>query len=704
MKDTPQPEKPGIVLFPRGMLQSQIITYQYLLNNMQDGICTLDTLGRFTFINDAMARRAGVQKEDVIGKACFELIRPGERDDAQKDFQAVVGGATKCLELSHEGPDGECLWDQVNAIPLCPGDDVIGVLAITHDITARKKAEEELQLYRNNLEELVKQQTKELRQANRNFRQEIENRARIEQALRDSEDYYKAIFQNTGTAMVIMEEDTTIVSVNKESVRFVGFAPEELEGKRKGMEFVAPKDFEQVWSNRSQRLVDPEKPPKGYEFTIIDRLGVPKDIYMTVEWIPEKRKIVASFLDISVLKKTERALKESEVYYRTIFENTGTAMVILEEDGTISLANDECQKFLGYYPAELEGKKKAEELVVEADREKMLNYHRLRRIDPNKPPRAYELTLRHRSGHPKEFQVIVAMIPGTAKSIASFFDLSERKKIEAARAESEKKYRDIFERATEGIFQISLEGKVLAGNPAFAHTMGYKSPAEMIASINDVNYELYSDPNQRAELKRRMEEKGQVKDFEMECRRPDGKRMWISTNMTAVRDEAGKDLFYEGTLVDITERKKMEEEIRSKTESLEETNAALRVLLKHREKDNTDLEEKIIGNVRELVLPYVERLIESKSARDSSLARIVESNLNDILTPFIKNMAVKYANFTPKEIQIADLMKKGKSTKEIAQILCLSARTVDVHRYKIRDKLGIKNKKVNLQSYLLSLQ
>ncbi len=379
-------------------------------------------------------------------------------------------------------------------------------------------------------------------------------------------------------------------------------------------------------------------------------------------------------------------------------------MVIMEEDTTISLANEQCHHLLGYRPSQLEGKRKVWELVAEVDRPKMLEYHRMKRLDSGTAPKSYELKLLHKSGRSKEFQVIVAMIPGTTKSIASFFDLSERKRVEAAMAESEKKYRDIFERAMEGIFQTAVEGKVLSANPAFARILGYRSASEMINSAKDITYEVYYDPKRRGELKRLIGECGQVKDFDVECRRPDGRRIWISTNVRAVRDEAGKDLFYEGTLVDITERKKMEEEIRSKSQSLEETNAALRVLLKHREKDNAELEEKMVRNIRELILPYVEKLKETNSGRHVPFVEIIESNLNDILTPFLKNMAAKYANFTPKEIQIADLLKKGKSSKEIAQLLSLSIRTIDVHRYKIRRKLGIRSKKINLQSYLLSLQ
>ena len=85
------------------------------------------------------------------------------------------------------------------------------------------------------------------------------------------------------------------------------------------------------------------------------------------------------------------------------------------------------------------------------------------------------------------------------------------------------------------------------------------------------------------------------------------------------------------------------------------------------------------------------------------MVEIIESNLNEIMSPFSKRMASRYASFTPKEIQIADLIKKGKTTKEMSLLLGLSTRTIDIHRYNIRRKLNLNKRKINLQSYLLSL-
>jgi len=141
-----------------------------------------------------------------------------------------------------------------------------------------------------------------------------------------------------------------------------------------------------------------------------------------------------------------------------------------------------------------------------------------------------------------------------------------------------------------------------------------------------------------------------------------------------------------------------------KTTTLEETNTALKVLLKRRDEDKTEYEEKVLLNVKELVVPYLEKL--NKSGLDETqkaYAGILESNLNDIISPFSQRLSSKFLNFTPTEIQVANLLKQGKTNKEIGEVLNSSPRTVAFHRENIRKKLGLKNKKTNLKSYLLSL-
>ena len=147
-----------------------------------------------------------------------------------------------------------------------------------------------------------------------------------------------------------------------------------------------------------------------------------------------------------------------------------------------------------------------------------------------------------------------------------------------------------------------------------------------------------------------------------------------------------------------------EQELKNKNIQLKEFNSALKVLLRKRDEDKDQLEEKVINNVKELILPYLEKLKKEKNKSNRAFyLNIVESNLNNIVSPFGANLKRKHYNLTPSEMQIADLIRNGKSTKEIAAILNLSSKTIDFHRDNIRMKLQIKNKKINLRSRLLSL-
>jgi PAS domain S-box-containing protein len=149
-------------------------------------------------------------------------------------------------------------------------------------------------------------------------------------------------------------------------------------------------------------------------------------------------------------------------------------------------------------------------------------------------------------------------------------DITEHKQAAAALAESETRYRAIFENAVEGMFQSTPDGRYLSVNPSFARTYGFGSPDEMIREVIDIGRELYVDKEERAEVKRLLQDPGFVVGHEVRCRRKDGEEIWVSINARSVRDVEGKILYYEGSTVDITERKRAEEEVRTLTAELEE--------------------------------------------------------------------------------------------------------------------------------------
>ena len=140
------------------------------------------------------------------------------------------------------------------------------------------------------------------------------------------------------------------------------------------------------------------------------------------------------------------------------------------------------------------------------------------------------------------------------------------------------------------------------------------------------------------------------------------------------------------------------------TQKLEEMNTALKVILDQRNEDRVRIEETILSNLKELVFPYIRSLKKlERNKQKSAYLEIVESNLNSIIEPFSRRLSSKFINLTPMEIKVADLIKHGKSTKEIAEMFSLSQKTVETHRSIIRRKLGLTHKKANLRTFLLSL-
>ena len=141
-------------------------------------------------------------------------------------------------------------------------------------------------------------------------------------------------------------------------------------------------------------------------------------------------------------------------------------------------------------------------------------------------------------------------------------EIGRCRQMEKSLLETQEKYRSIFENAVEGIFQSTPDGTYISVNPALARIKGYDSPAELIVAVGDIGRQSYVDAQRRLEFKSQLEEHGVVNGFEYEVFRKDGKRVWLSTNARAVRDSHGSVIYYEGTVEDITQRKRLEEQLR----------------------------------------------------------------------------------------------------------------------------------------------
>jgi DNA-binding CsgD family transcriptional regulator len=147
-----------------------------------------------------------------------------------------------------------------------------------------------------------------------------------------------------------------------------------------------------------------------------------------------------------------------------------------------------------------------------------------------------------------------------------------------------------------------------------------------------------------------------------------------------------------------------EQDLEAQRKNLEEANTALKVLLKQREEDRAELENKILKNFKDLISPYVAKLKDKNlKTGERTLIDIIDSNLKDIVSPLLQRLANAKIILTPQEIQVAALVKEGKSSKEIADVLNVSTTTISFHRKNLRKKLGLNNTRKNLRAHLMSM-
>ncbi|MFO7990987.1 MAG: PAS domain S-box protein, partial [Thermoplasmata archaeon] len=225
--------------------------YENIMENTHEIICLIDEKGKVRYINDAFERLIGYNKEDIIGETIFDYFYDEDKmvlmkkwmDAAESDDIYFNGtGRVVCK-------DGGLIWFEGKArLFRNKKGEVNKVLLVARDVTDKIKAEEEL---------------------------------------KKSEERYRSIFENTGTAIVIFEKDKTVSMMNREAERLVGYSKEEVEGKLKWTDFVVDHDREMMEKYHELRRKDPEAPPKNYTFEMVNRFGNIRQIYINIDIMPD---------------------------------------------------------------------------------------------------------------------------------------------------------------------------------------------------------------------------------------------------------------------------------------------------------------------------------------------------------------------------------------------------------------------------------
>lgn len=277
-------------------------------------------------------------------------------------------------------------------------------------------------------------------------------------------------------------------------------------------------------------------------------------------------------------RQSARALRASEEKFRTIADFTYDWETWLDPQQQLAYVSPACERISGYRPQEFIADAGLMERIVHPDDRETWEQH-LRRHSPTEtmceagaPGSLDETVFRilRRDGETRWIEHVCRAVHGANGSYlgrrASNRDVTQRKQAQEALRIAEAKYHAIFENATVGIFQSTPQGRFLSVNPAMARVFGYDTPEEMVAGVVNIEKQDYVDPADRREFQRLMIELGEAREFTCWNYRKNGERIWIQESARAVKDAQGNILYYEGFITDISERKRIENELRESEE------------------------------------------------------------------------------------------------------------------------------------------
>lgn len=420
--------------------------------------------GTHLFANEAYCRYFNKTRDDIIGKKFLPSIPKEDRKRVNDHFSSL---ARDCVSATIEHriimPDGEIRWHYWSDRAIFDkSGDILEYQSVGHDITDQKRAEHQLRTAHEQVtitEEELRQQYDELRKG--------------ADTLHESENLYRTIFENTGTAMVLLEEDTVISLANAEFEALSGYVREEIEGKKSWTEFVVKEDLDRMLAQHRMRRKSGEAASNHYEFRFVTRAGEVRHIYLTIDMIPETRRSVASLMDITALKQTEGSLRESETKYRDILENIQDGYYRSDLDGNLIMGSPSLTRLIGSDSLdECLGKKINETFYQDpAEREALLNEVREKGFVNN-----YEVTLKKMDGTP----LIVSTSShwyydksGAILGIEGIFrDISARKAAEAALEKSQREFEAIVQGSPIPTFVIDKDHRIISWNRAIEEYSG----------------------------------------------------------------------------------------------------------------------------------------------------------------------------------------------------------------------------------------
>lgn len=650
--------------------------YRQLADSLPQIIFELDTRGRFTFVNRAALEITGyLQEEFARGFYVYDKFIPADKKRIKAALPKLLAGQTNTGQVyTALRKDGSTFPLYAYSSPIIRDGIVVGSLGVAVDITDLKK---------------------------------------IEEALLASETRYRTLIETSPDGIAVADLTGKISMANQKLLELHRFAGSEEVMGGNVFDMIAPDDRPRAREN-THEIVN-NRSQENIEYTLLRKDGTRFIGAVSSSVIVDPSGIANEFItitrDVTDKRLMEDALRDSEERFRSIYEQAAVGVIIMDKEGCIVKSNPAFCGMTGYTEEELINQS-IFKLSHPEDRVKEIEG--VRRLQSGMANTfSHEKRYFRKDGEAIWVHLTVSMLRYKDRQFHALIgvaqDISKRKLAIDALRESEERFYKIVELTSDCIWEIDENAHFTYVGRSVKDFLGYTSE-EMLGKplleiIHPEEVEKYGEA-----LRSFWERRQAVTFYEAIITSKDMRKNYIEISGTPIFDIRGMFKGYRGVVRNITERKtaedllkNREEELHAKTASLEESNAALKVLLQHRKKEEEDLGQKIITNVKEIVQPYIDKLkMSGLDQQKNALLKIIESNLVDITSPFLHTVKLKYSHLTPTEIRMLSLIKEGMTSKEIASLMNISTRAVEFHRYRIRGKLGINNKKTNLRSHLMS--
>ena len=528
---------------------------------------------------------------------------------------------------------------------------------------------------------------------------------------------FKSIVEFSALAVNIRDREGRLVYINPAHEKLFGHTLEEARQL----------NYRDYYPSESIKTLDSQVIPalkRGESWTgelkALDKQGRPFILWEQADTILDQSgEMLYAFgimADVTERKKAEVEVQESQKKYHQLFDLESDALILVEkETNRILEVNKAAVALYGYSREELM-RMRNDDLSAEPEKTQAALKGGLADV----PLRWHRK--KDRTVFPVEITGTYFILDGKDVHLAALRDISDRMRIEQALRDSEKRWQFALEGSGDGVWDWDAVTNDVHYSRQWKTMLGY-TEEEIGSTLYEWDHRVHPDDKAWVYIELERHFRGETEIYQSEHRVlcKDGSYKWILDRGKVIEwTEDGKPRRVIGTHTDITERKRVEEELTGhrnrleelvsnrtqelerKTGDLQEMNAALKVLLKQRDDDKTEMEKRYVWNIKNLILPYLEKLEDTRpDERQTSYLKIIKEHFNDIMSPLMKDLQL--FNLTPSETRVASLIKSGKSTKEIANLMMISTATVDNHRKSIRKKIGLNKTKANLQVKLRSI-